>query len=286
MKPIGIAANLEKPQVSHVVKDLLRFLKRKRISFLLEDELARERGEKGLLTEELARKSQFIVVLGGDGTVLRVARQVHPCRVPLLPVNLGKLGFLASCSPQNLKEMLLLACKGKARMVEHATLDVDIDGGLGGAKKGMMALNDAVISRGAISRAVQLELRVDGAFLNSYFGDGVIFSTPTGSTAYSLSAGGPIVMPGARVLVVTPICPHTLSGRPVVLGEKSVVETRIMSQTEELYLGLDGQTTLSLKCDDRVRVTIGKHRMRMLVPPDASFLELLRHKLHWTGSHI
>ncbi len=286
MKPLGIAANLEKPQVPRVSRLLLSQLARLRQPVLLERELALSLGRAGgVEMRELGRRCRMLILLGGDGTVLRAARELHPHETPIFSVNLGKLGFLASIAPERLKQALPRVIRGKARIIEHSTLAVSIHSGRRG-RKGWIALNDAVISRGAVSRVAELEVHVDGERLNSYLCDGIIFSTATGSTAYSLSAGGPIVTPTASVYAITPICPHTLSNRSVIVGERSVAEVRIIRQPDELFLGLDGQSMIRLSPDDRVRVTIGRYKVRRVVLPGDSFFDLLRKKLRWTGSNI
>jgi len=286
VKPVGIAANLEKPQVPRMVKSLLRQLAGMRQSIVLEQDLARSLGRSGGISlKEMGRRCRLLILLGGDGTVLRAAREVHPHEIPMLSVNLGNLGFLAAVTPHSLGGVLPRVLKGQPQITAHATLEVSVQNGRS-VRKGFIALNDAVISRGAVSRVVELELWVDGKFLNSYFCDGIIFSTATGSTAYSLSAGGPIVVPEARVYAITPICPHTLSNRSLIVSEHSVVETRVISQSEELFLGLDGQRMIRLNPNDRVRVTVGPYKVKMVTLPGASFFELLRRKLHWAGSNI
>lgn len=286
MKFVGITAHLEKPQVPRVVGALLRQLKRLRQPFLLERRLAERIGRSGGVDmAEIARRCRLLVVLGGDGTVLRAAREVHPHPISLLPVNLGTLGFLAAVLPRDLARAIRLTLDGKGRIVQHTTLEVAVQrGGKTGGK--MIALNDAVISRGTVSRVAELELRVDGQFLNSYICDGVIVSTATGSTAYSLSAGGPIVVPEARVLTITPICPHTLTNRSVIVGDRSVVEARIVRQPDELFLNLDGQRMIQLNTHDCVRAGLGAYKVRIVTLAGGSFFELLRKKLHWTGSNI
>lgn len=285
-KPIGIVANLDKERVPAVTRALLRQLIREKERVLLEEGLAEKLRYQGNATiREMRQRCRLLIVLGGDGTVLRAAREFYPCRTPLMPINLGTLGFLAAVSPNELSKVLRPVLKGQGRIIPHAILEVSIYGRNGRRQK-CMALNDAVITRGAVSRVVELELHVDGEYLNSYLGDGMIFSTPTGSTAYSLSAGGPLVLPQAGVFAITPICPHTLSNRSVIVGGRSIVETKIVRQPGELFLGLDGQTMIRLNRDDRVRVNMGKRPVRMIFPPGESFLQLLRKKLRWSGSNI
>ncbi|MFZ4694387.1 MAG: NAD(+)/NADH kinase [Verrucomicrobiia bacterium] len=286
MKPIGIYGNLEKPQVARVARALMACLRRLRQPFLLEEELAGLlRHRDGLPILEMGRACRILMVLGGDGTVLRAARAIHPRQIPLLPVNLGKLGFLASVAPSEVNTLLPEILAGRARLTEHSTLTVSVEGA-NRRLHGLMALNDAVVSRGIGSRMIEMELRVDGEFLNSYSCDGMILSTATGSTAYSLSAGGPILVPWARVLAITPICPHTLSNRSMILGERATVELRVLRRPGELFLSLDGQDTYRLNADDRVSARLGNHRVKMLGPAGRGFFALLRKKLHWAGSSI
>lgn len=286
MKPVGIVANLEKPRASGIARMLVKRLRHLRRDVLLEESLADQlKSKNGRTVRELARSCSLLVVLGGDGTVLKVAREIHPYEPLLLPVNLGKLGFLAAVAPQSLGRVLPIVLRGQSDIGVHSTLEVSVFRGKQ-VQRGLVALNDVVISRGPISRITELELRVDGQFLNTYVCDGMIVSTPTGSTAYSLSAGGPIIVPDARVYAITPICPHTLSNRSVIVGDRSTVEIRIVSQPVELLLGLDGQRMIRLNPEDRVTARLGPYKVRMVALPGGTFLELLRKKLHWTGSHI
>jgi NAD+ kinase len=286
MKPIGIYGNLEKPRVARVARALIARLRRLRQPFLLEEELAGLlRHPDGAPIAEMGRACRLLIVLGGDGTVLRAARAIHPREVPLLAVNLGKLGFLASIAPAEVEDAVPAILAGRARLTEHSTLNVSVEG-TNRRLRGLVALNDAVISRGIGSRVIQMELRVDGEFLNSYSCDGMILATATGSTAYSLSAGGPILVPWARVIAITPICPHTLSNRSMVLGEKASVELRVLRRPGELFLSLDGQDTYRLNADDRVETRLGEYRVRTLGPAGRGFFSLLRKKLHWAGSSI
>ncbi|NUN93638.1 MAG: NAD(+)/NADH kinase [Verrucomicrobiae bacterium] len=286
MKPIGIYGNLDKRRVASVARALVAWLRRHRLAFRVEEELAGVLGLRGgHPVAELGRACRLLVVLGGDGTVLRAARAMHPHETPLLAVNLGKLGFLAAVAPAKIQEVLPEILAGRGRLTEHATLSVSVRGA-SRRLRGLVALNDAVISRGIGSRVIEMDLRVNGEFLNSYSCDGMILATATGSTAYSLSAGGPILVPWARGIVVTPICPHTLSHRSMVLGERAVIELRVRRCPGELFLSLDGQDTYRLTADDRVTVRLGAYRVKMLGPAEPSFFSLLRKKLHWAGSSV
>ncbi|MDD2709990.1 MAG: NAD(+)/NADH kinase [Verrucomicrobiae bacterium] len=283
VKPVGIIANLEKPHALGLARELVGRLRKMRQRVFLERPLAEVLpGAEGGEVVDMARRCRLLVVFGGDGTILRVAREMYPHETPLLAVNLGKLGFLAAVRPAQLGEVLAVAVKGRFRITFHSTLEVDVLNRRQ-RQRGLVALNDAVVSRGPISRLTELELHVDGQFLNSYACDGMIISTPTGSTAYSLSAGGPIVVPEAGVHAITPICPHTLSNRSVIVGDRSVIEIRISNRPGELFLSLDGQRMIQLNPADRILARRGDYRVRMVSLPEGGFFELLRQKLRWQG---
>ncbi len=286
MKPVGITGNVDKPEVVRVARTLVAEMKRLRAPFLLDQTLAQRLDRaNGAPLHELGDGCRLLIVLGGDGTVLRTAREIHPREVPILAVNLGKLGFLAAVAPSALKRVLPSVLRGHPAISEHATLGVTVRG-KGRRLQRLVALNDAVITRGNVSRVMEMELRVDGEHLNSYLCDGMIFSTPTGSTAYSLSAGGPIIAPGARVFAITPICPHTLSNRSMIVGEHSSVEARILGRADEPFLAMDGQSSIRLNADDLVSVKMGRYKVKMITATGASFFTLLRKKLRWVGSNI
>jgi NAD+ kinase len=286
MKPIGIVANLEKPQALPVARKLLGKLAGLREEVVLEEGLARLLKRKGgAPLQNMGSLCRLLVVLGGDGTVLRVARGIYPNEVPILPVNFGTLGFLAAVMPEELGKALMIALRNKGKIVPHSTLEVVL-ARHGKAPLRKVVLNDAVIARGTVSRVAELELRVDGEYLNTYVCDGMIFSSPTGSTAYSLSAGGPVLFPDARAYAITPICPHTLSNRSVIVGGDSVVETRIIRQPDEIFLGLDGQKMIRLNPKDRVLIKMSPYQVNMITMPGGSFFELLRKKLRWAGSSL
>lgn len=282
MKRIGLVANLEKPRALLLAKKLLRRLKGRTV--LLEEELGgqlRVTRNVHSLTE-LARKVDLIIVLGGDGTVLRVVRHIHPAETKLLPINLGRLGFLTSLSPKDMNGALGPILRGKFEVSRRKTLEVEIRRA-GNRRIRHVVLNDVVISRKAFSRAAEMDLRVNGEFLNSYFGDGMIISTPTGSTAYSLSAGGPIIAPGSDVFAVTPICPHTLSNRSVVVNDRSVVELRPMSAPEGLVVTIDGQVLVELQRKDVILVRRSNYQVKLVTLPAHSYFDILRRKLKWSG---
>ncbi len=283
MKKIGLVANLEKPRALLLARKLLRQLPGR--SVLLEEELGYQLHATRNIhpLSELARKVGLIIVLGGDGTVLRVVRHIYPAETKILPVNLGRLGFLTSLLPTRLGSSLAPILKGRFAVSRRKTLEVEIRRAVGRRIKHVV-LNDVVISRKAFSRVAEMDLCVNGEFLNSYYGDGMIISTPTGSTAYALSAGGPIVAPDSDVFTVTPICPHTLSNRSVVVNDRSVVEIRPRSQAEGLVVTIDGQVLVELQRRDIILVRRSKYQVKLVTLPTHSYFDILRRKLKWSGT--
>ena len=283
MKRIGLVANLEKSRALVMARKILRTFNGRR--FILEEELGYQlrQTKNSLPLSEMARKVGLIIVLGGDGTVLRVVRHIYPAETKILPVNLGRLGFLTSILPNQLNSSLTPILKGRFAVSRRKTLEVEIRRA-GGRRIKHVVLNDVVITRKAFSRAAEMDLRVNGEFLNSYYGDGMIISTPTGSTAYSLSAGGPIIAPDSDVFAVTPICPHTLSNRSVVVNDRSVVELKPASQAEGLVVTIDGQVLVELQRRDVILVRRSKYQVKLVTLPTHSYFDILRRKLKWSGT--
>ncbi|MDG1890102.1 MAG: NAD(+)/NADH kinase [Verrucomicrobiota bacterium] len=241
--------------------------------------------ESGAIIRETADQSDILIVFGGDGTMLHVARSLHGLPTPLLGINTGGLGFLTAAPVEALEKTLERVWQGElirdTRPIMQACVYQDATPG-----PDIPAVNDVVISRGMASRMIELEVIVDGELLTHYRCDGFIISTPTGSTAYSLSAGGAIVSPNAKVFTLTPICPHTLSNRSVIVDMQSVIEVRILSQTLETVLTADGQEQVTLNPDDRIRVCSIPDRIHLLNLPENPFFNILRQKMQWSGSHV
>lgn len=235
-------------------------------------------------TKTLARDVDLLMVLGGDGTILRVVREMDGSRTPLLGINIGRLGFLTAVPSHNLREALKKVWTGDFVIEERALVEA------GGTCKGncvtQWVLNDVVISRGAVSRMIELEVMVNGETMTRYRCDGLIVSSPTGSTAYSLSAGGAIISPSAEVFAITPICPHTLSNRSVILSLDSTIDVKVISEKVETILTADGQTQTNLSSGDVVKIRRSKRVVRLLHPGGSSFFETVRRKLHWSGSNV
>jgi len=221
----------------------------------------------------------LVIVLGGDGTLLSAARATAPVDVPLLGVNLGSLGFLTEVPLQSLYTMLDAIVQGRAT-VEHRTL-MECTLLRGDEVRGSyLVFNDAVVNKTTLARLNTYDLYIDGVFVSSYRADGMIVATPTGSTAYSLSAGGPVLVPTVEALLVTPVAPHSLTHRPLVVPDSSEIEILLRSEEEVAYLSLDGQPGLDLRDGDRVRCRRSKHTVN-LFRTGSNFFQVLRSKLKW-----
>ncbi len=234
----------------------------------------------GLSWNDLARKSELVVALGGDGTMLRAAHYLAGHRVPLLGINLGSFGYLTEVNLNEIHSTLELIISGNFVTERRMMLDVSIKRGKTVTNVGSV-LNDVVINRGDLSRMNELEMEVNGSYLTTYKGDGLIVSTPTGSTAYSLSAGGPIVFPGNDLIIVNPICPHTLTNRPIIFSENSSLRITLWSKDKGAMLTLDGQEAYKIKSGDVVTVKKSKHSTTLVLSPYRSYGEILRSKLGW-----
>lgn len=227
----------------------------------------------------------LLLTLGGDGTLLRGARAVAPHGLPVLGVNLGNLGFLTSVAPSELAEVLPRVLAGEYRLDVRFTLDARVVNGHGESGPAYIAVNDAVLHKGGFARVVRLAVYVGEELeeVGAYSADGIILSTPTGSTAYSLSAGGPIVVPSVETILATPICPHTLAVRPLAVPASTVITVEVLSPSEEMILTVDGQEGVALLPGDRLVVRRGTAMVKLVRLPGQSFFSTLRRKLHWGG---
>ncbi len=232
----------------------------------------------------LAPQVDLLLVFGGDGTILRVAREVAGVKTPILGINIGGLGFLTAASAKRLPQALKQLWAG-GFSVETLPM-IEATGRKQGSPFRELALNDLVISRGTVPRLIELEVNVDGEALTRYRCDGLILSSPTGSTAYSLASGGAIVSPRAEVFAITPICPHTLSNRSLIVSLDSAIEVNVVSKHVESYLSADGQVRADLHAGDRVTIRRSRQTVRLVRLTGGSFFTTLRHKLHWSGSNV
>ena len=232
----------------------------------------------------LAREVDLLLVFGGDGTMLRVARQIAGLRTPMLGINIGGLGFLTAVPSSQLEQALKCVWNGQYKFESRILLSAA--GQCGGRLIEQTALNDIVVSRGTASRLIELDVSVDGDALARYRCDGLILSSPTGSTAYALAAGGAVIFPTAQVLALTPICPHTLSNRALILPLTAVIEVKVVSPKPATILSADGQVVSELSRGDIVTIRQSLRTVRLMQLAGSSFCETLRRKLHWRGGTI
>jgi NAD+ kinase len=279
---IGIISRPRRSNLSAVVPALLQWLAARGIHVTYDQETAGSllESSKGRSREQVAASSDLLLVLGGDGTLLAAARMAAPKGIPILPINMGSLGFLTSFMLEELYPALEDILAGRLTISERVMLHVELHRAEKSIDK-QSVLNEVVINKGALARMIELELIIDNDFVCRYRADGLIVASPTGSTAYSLSAGGPIVHPTVESFIITPICPHTLSDRPVVVRDTSVIEMKLSAGTESVFLTLDGQKGIPLQATDRVRVSRAQKLLKLIQTPNKSYFEILRSKLKW-----
>ena len=285
-KTIGLVAHSGKPGVGELINSLAAEFSRRSMSILLEKETAAVAGKKSdLAVAQIAAKVDLIVVAGGDGTLLGVADQMGEGNTPIFGINVGSLGFLTTASSQSIREAVDSIAEGKMTFSHRTMLEVVLRDG-SKQQAPMIGLNDAVLSRGELSRLIRLRTRVNGEVLTEFNADGLIVATPTGSTAYSLSAGGPIMEPESGVFVITPICPHVLTNRSIIVSENSVIEIEASEPDYPVYLTVDGRDPLRIARDAKVEIRKAKRRLQLAALPNVSFFGVVRQKLKWSGSNI
>jgi len=285
MKKIGVVANISKPQWLPTARSIVEFLVERGVRIFFSPEEAASAvfpegtsPQKGRLID-----ADMVFSLGGDGTFLKAVRLIGEREVPIAGVNLGGLGFLAEFSANNFLSSLDKILAGDFRIDERMTLEASL------IREGKIirtdrALNDVVIRGAGVSRVSVLETSIDDEYLTTYEADGLIVATPTGSTAYSLSADGPIVDPALAAIIITPICPHALSNRPILVPPPKTVTIRPLAIPEGARITVDGQTAIELLCDDILRVARSEKNVRLITTAEASYFEILRSKLGWGGS--
>lgn len=280
VETVGIMAKPGLEQGSAIVRELLVWLEARGIRARLDEPAGVYAGRAGLPREDVPDGAQLIIVLGGDGTLLSAARSLAGRPIPLFPVNLGGLGFLSAIAAGEIFAELERAFRGEHRIGRRKMLSCRLVRG-GGEVASYEALNDVVVTKAALARMIDLQVHVDAQFVTGYKADGLIVATPTGSTAYSLAAGGPIVFPTVAALTLTPICPHMLTNRPVVLPDTSVIEITCHSKNEDTYLTIDGQVGKPLLRNDRIVCRASSHTLCLIRPPKMRFFDVLREKLKW-----
>ena len=282
---LGVIVGPQKTEALAVVRDLFAWCQQRDITMYAAREIATQLGS-GILGEhesELPEGLGLLVVLGGDGTMLGAARLVGTRQIPVLGVNFGWLGYLTEFTLAELFPALDMLLDGWFAVDQRMLLDVSVERA-GKLIAQHRALNDAVINKAAPARMIELECYVNGLFVNGFRADGMIVATPTGSTAYSLSAGGPIVYPSLSAILLTPICPHMLSNRPVVLPGESGVELVFKRTDEDLMLTIDGQISVPLELADRVLLRRSATTFHIVRPTNRNYFEVLRTKLKWGTS--
>ncbi|HEU5410449.1 MAG TPA: NAD(+)/NADH kinase [Candidatus Acidoferrales bacterium] len=282
IKNAGLYCKPRKDAVCEVVPRIAEWLKQRKVA-VLHDETAASCAnppERPTGAAEMAAKCDLLIVLGGDGTLLAAARQFHESEIPMLAVNLGGMGFMTSVTVEEAFPLLEIVLAGRHRLSPRMMLKSELVRA-GKVIETNQALNDAVITKAALSRILDLDLSVDGSFLGRYRADGLIVSTPTGSTAYSLAAGGPILFPVLQAFVLTPICPHMLTNRPMVLPDSMQLEIDFKELDEQAYLTLDGQIGHELRGGDRIRISKSAHRVMLVRPQEQTYFKVLRNKLRW-----
>lgn len=280
MKRIGIIAKGNKPEAIQVVKELVGWLKDRKVESFVDAAIAKAVSHPALDKQEMAGAVEMVVVLGGDGTLLAAARALQRKQVPILGVNLGGLGFLTEITLAELYPMLEAILRGEYKTDERMLLEARV-----WRKEKVVdtfqVLNDVVINKGALARIIELETSVDQAYLTTFRSDGLVISTPTGSTGYSLSAGGPIVYPSLQSIIITPICPHTMTNRPIIVPKEATINVTLCSADQEVFLTLDGQVGFKMELRDRVEIKKGEGFVKLIKSPSRSYFEVLRQKLMW-----
>ncbi len=281
IKSVGILSKPKSHEAPGVVAEVIAWLELRGVTVRLDPETAAYAGRTdGIPREHVPDGAQLVIVLGGDGTLLSAARAIAGREIPLFAVNLGSLGFLTAITVDQLFPELERAMRGEHRIGQRRMLHCEI---WRGAKciSQYQALNDAVLSKAEIARMIDLVAHVDNHFVCVYKADGLILSTPTGSTAYSLAAGGPIMFPQVGALCITPICPHMLTNRPVIVPDTSVIQILNRGEDNSTYLTIDGQVGEMLMNGDRVVCRQSKHAIHLIRPPKMLFFDVLREKLKW-----
>lgn len=282
----GLIAHSEKADARELVLALTAELERRDVPFLMERDTASLIGQSSDLTEpEMASQCDLLVVMGGDGTILRVVHRLGEVLRPIFGINLGSLGFLTCVGPGEIERTVDAIVRRNYDLSPRKLLLVELLSD-SGASQIHHALNDVVISRGEQSRLVRIDLRIDRETLTSYNADGLIVATPTGSTAYSLAAGGPILLPNSGVFVVTPICPHVLTNRSTVVGDGSIIEARLSVSDQEVFVNVDGKESFEMRENDVLRISNSARVLPLAMLPERPFSEVLRQKLKWSGSNL
>ena len=288
MRPqtVGLIAHTGKAGAAELVRAVVQEFERVSVPVLIEKDTAQLAGfGGGQSVADLGVKTDLLVVLGGDGTILNVVGRLGDTIKPIFGINIGSLGFLTCAASTAHVEAVESIAAGRIEFSERTLLDVSVTGARS-AEPVSTALNDVVLSRGEVSRLVRLELRVNGEPLTEFNADGLVVATPTGSTAYSLSAGGPILAPESGALVITPICPHVLTNRSIIVGSDAVIEVEATERNNPIFLTIDGRDPSRLAFGAVVTIRRSPRILPLAALPGVSFFSVVRQKLKWRGSNI
>jgi NAD+ kinase len=284
---IGVVVKPHQPDALKTICSLVEWLDKHSITLVGTHDLDKERVEhetgcviETVRREELAARVDLIIVLGGDGTMIATARMVGDSEVPVLGINYGSLGYLAEFRMEEMFPALAGILEGNYQIDSRVMLSAELFRGQEQVMHSRV-LNDVVINKSALARIIEIETSLNSQFVNSFRADGLIVSTPTGSTAYNLSAGGPVIYPSMNVVVITPICPFTLSNRPIVVPDDAVIELRLKTPQEEVALTLDGQVGFPLEVEDRVVIKKSRTYFKLVQPMNRNYFDVLRDKLRW-----
>jgi NAD+ kinase len=287
IKRIGVVVKPHQPDALETLCRLTEWLKNYGISLVGGPGIERERIEhetgcsvESVSDDELPKSADLILVLGGDGTMIATARMIGDAEVPVIGVNYGGLGYLAEFRIDELFSALETIFAADYKVERRVMLSVELKRGEELITKNRV-LNDVVMNKSALARIIEIETYLNDQFVNSFRADGLIVATPTGSTAYNLSAGGPVIYPSMSAIVITPICPFTLSNRPIVVPDDSAIEVRLITETEDVALTLDGQVGFPLRAGDRVVIRKSHTTFNLVQPANRNYFDLLRDKLRW-----
>ena len=280
-KKIGVFCKPKAPSATDILGRLIPWLRKQNYYIFLDTSTAAIINETSSYERrEISQQADLLIVLGGDGTLLSVARAAHPHNIPILAVNLGSLGFLAEISIDELYPTLENILAGKFEIENRMLLNACIWRN-GEKVEDHNVLNDVVINKGAVARVINLQVLVDGQYMTSYRADGLIIATPTGSTAYSLSAGGPIIHPSMHTLVLSPICPFTLTNRSILIPDQSIIQVKLAAEYDDVRVTLDGQEGYDMRAGDILEIKKTKTSLQLIRGPNKNYYQILRDKLHW-----
>ena len=280
-KKIGVFCKPKAPSATDILGRLIPWLRKQNYYIFLDTGTAAIINETSSYERrEISQQADLLIVLGGDGTLLSVARAAHPHNIPILAVNLGSLGFLAEISIDELYPTLENILAGKFEIENRMLLNACIWRN-GEKVEDHNVLNDVVINKGAVARVINLQVLVNGQYMTSYRADGLIIATPTGSTAYSLSAGGPIIHPSMHTLVLSPICPFTLTNRSILIPDQSIIQVKLAAEYDDVRVTLDGQEGYDMRAGDILEIKKTKTSFQLIRGPNKNYYQILRDKLHW-----